>query len=103
MGLRFEDKLTDSNLGYRLYSGVTSQKIKLIDNNDDVIENSGFDLGFDLGYEIGAALTIDLTPTFRLTPGISYRSLDQTMEINGVNESVDLDSTVFDIGAAWLF
>jgi len=99
LGLRFEDKIVDTSMGYRLFSGIAMQEIELVDNKEEVIEDSDY----NVGYEIGAALTIDLTPRWRLTPGISYRAVDQKIVINRVDESVDLDSTVFDIGLSFLF
>lgn len=92
-GVELMIPIPKTTLKPRFRVGITYEEILLKNEIGATVENTEHGIGF----EIDAAVPIDLGQIgdWRILPGISYRSLNRDV---GVNGSVDLNYVALDLG-----
>lgn len=101
-GLRFEHPLPFDPgipLAYRLHGGATYKHLELEDTDGVLLADSGH--GF--GWEVGGALTWDVNPRWYLSPGVRYRALDRSVEIDGSTTDLELAYVTVHLGVGLRF
>jgi len=93
-GLRFEHPFNESSeLAYRVRFGGTYEHLE-IDAGGDPVANT--DHG--VGWEAGTGVIVPMGAAWRLTPGVSYRSLSREIVIGAATTKVELRYVRFDVG-----
>lgn len=99
-GLLFEHPLTDGVYpAIQLRAGGTASHIEVEDDAGAIIADSGH----GVGWEAGAGLALSMGATWRITPGVRFRSLSRDLEIGTVTTPVDLRYVALEIGFSRLF
>ena len=93
-GLRFEHPFTESSeLAYRIHFGGTYEHLE-IEAGESRVANTEH----GVGWEAGTSLIVPMGTAWRLTPGVSYRSLSRDIVIGTATTEADLRYVLFDVG-----
>ncbi len=101
-GLRWEHPFTGevgNGLASWIRAGATVKHIEVEDDEGEIIGDSGH----GLGWEVGAGLSVPLGSSWRLTPGLRYKSLSRDLEVGSANADWDVSDVTFELGARWHF
>lgn len=101
-GLRFEHPFsgeTGEGPAYWLRAGGTYDHVEVEGEEGEIVADSGH----GLGWEAGAGVSLGLGDTWRLTPGVRYRSLSRDVTVGALEIPLDLDYFLFEVGFARTF
>jgi hypothetical protein len=84
---------------YRVRFGGTYNHIEVENSDGQLVTDSGH----GLGWEIGTGVIVPFGDSWRLTPGVRYRSLGRTLHLGAVGMDVDLTYMAVEIGFAHHF
>jgi len=86
-------------LDYYLRGGGIYNHLKVENDVGDITADSGH----ELGWQLGGGVALDLGNRWKLMPGVRYRSLSTTTEIEGINYDTDLTYLEFSVEVARTF
>jgi opacity protein-like surface antigen len=101
-GLRWEHPFrgeAGSGLAGWVRAGGSYKHIEVEDQEGEIVGDSGH----GLGWEAAAGLTVPLTSSWRLTPGIRYAALTRDLEVGSTTTDVDMSYVAFEVGMSWRF
>jgi hypothetical protein len=99
-GMLFEHPVGRSEvLAIQLRGGGTYNHLEAENNGGDSIGDSGH----GLGYEAGVGLAFRMGNSWRLTPGLRFRSLSRDLEIGSTSLATDLRYVALELGFAGRF
>ncbi len=94
-GLRFEHPFrAGSPTAGWIRAGGTYNHLELENSDGDLVEDSGH----GLGWELGAGLTLPLSRSWVVTPGIRYRRLNRDLTLESRTVPVELEYLAFEFG-----
>ncbi len=99
VGLRYEHPMCSSPTAFYIRAGATINHIELENDEGDMVSDSEH----GLGWEAGAGVSIPMGTSWKLTPGVRYRSLSRDIEIGTETTSVDLNYVSVEAGVSYLF
>ena len=102
LGMRWEHPFRSERghgLAAWVRAGGTYKHIEVEDDEGEIVGDSGH----GLGWEVGAGLSIPLTASWRLTPGIRYKALSRELEVGSATTDWDLNDVSFELGGRWHF
>lgn len=99
IGLRYEHPVCLSPAALYIRAGATLNHIELENDEGDLVSDS--EQG--LGWEAGAGVSIPVGNSWKLTPGVRYRSFSRDIEIGTATTPVDLNYVSVEAGVSYLF
>jgi opacity protein-like surface antigen len=101
-GLRWEHPFqgeAGQGLAGWIRAGGSYKHIEVEDDEGEMVDDSGH----GLGWEVGAGLSIPLGGSWRLTPGVRYKSLSRDLSVESATADWDVSDFSFEVGGRWHF
>jgi len=102
LGIRWEHPFRSEGgrgLAAWIRAGGTYKHIEVEDDEGAIVGDSGH----GLGWEVGAGLSIPVSTSWRLTPGIRYKALSRELEVGSATTDWELNDVTFELGGRWHF
>jgi hypothetical protein len=95
LGLQYARPLGVGGLDYFVRAGGIYAHLEIEDGGGSVDSEHG------LGWQVGTGLIVSLGESWRLMPGVRYRSLYRDIEVDGTTTDVDLRYVALGVALAW--
>jgi opacity protein-like surface antigen len=98
-GLQFMNSCKSLNFDYLVRAGGIYNHIEVENSDGDIIDDSKH----GLGWQVGAGVMVPLTRSWKIIPGVRYRSLSRELEDGSDNIDVDLNYISAGLGLSMSF
>lgn len=99
LGLRFIHPIPHTKVSYLAGAGAIYNHIETENSEGNIINNTGH----GLGWQLDAGMVVPVTKHLSLVPGVRYRSLSRTANVNGADTKMDLRYFSGGLSISWSF